>query len=306
MKKYMILITSLCVYLQAEQLKLGVENIPDTLVERLHGKRVGLITNQTGVNRQGTRSVDLLRARGIDVVCLFAPEHGFADMAQSEVTIKDTTDTITKIPVLSLYKNGTGKMIPPSVMQGIDVVMFDIQDSGMRHYTYISTLYHALKAVAQNNKEIVVLDRPNPLGAVMEGPVVAPKLRSFISIAEIPLRHGMTVGELAWFFNTYELEKPAKLSVVKMENYDRRMAFDPFLMAPLSPGLRTLQAGYGYSFLGLLGEIAPFSICLNTDARYQCIALPKDTQLSPRVWNKLAKELKSYGIDTVKHEYEHP
>ncbi|MES2181763.1 MAG: exo-beta-N-acetylmuramidase NamZ domain-containing protein, partial [Pseudomonadota bacterium] len=134
--------------------------------------------------------------------------------------------------------------------------MFDIQDSGMRHYTYISTLYHAMKVAAQYNKQMVIFDRPNPLGARMEGPVVTQQLKSFISIAQVPLRHGMTVGELAWYFNKYELEKPAELHVVRMHGYDRRARFvaQNELAQPLSPGLRTEQACYGYSFLGLLGE----------------------------------------------------
>lgn len=332
------------------EFKLGIENITDQLIKQLEGKRIGLITNQTGLDQKGQSSVAILLSKGLALSYLFAPEHGVDGKGGAGEAIANSVDDKTKISIVSLYGHGTGKMIPEKVLDQIDVIMFDVQDSGMRHFTYISTLYHALRVAQQNNKLFIVFDRPNPLGIAMEGPVVDEKLRSFISIAGIPLRHGMTVGELAWYFNSHELKEPARLQVVKMKNYNRAErvcdkwacaaiqskgqdsssmgkdgvgknnmsnkrgaatecmahAISDDLPAPLSPGLRTKQACYGYSFLGLLGEISPFGIGLNTEGRFQVIALPKKMGIKKRVWARLQQRLKQYGIDSVAHEYVNP
>jgi hypothetical protein len=331
--------------------KLGIENITEPLIKQLEGKRIGLITNQTGLDQQGESSVAILLHKGLKLSYLFAPEHGVDGKGGAGEAIANSVDAGTKISIVSLYGHGTGKMIPEKVLDQIDVIMFDVQDSGMRHFTYISTLYHALRVAQQNNKLFIVFDRPNPLGVAMEGPVTDEKLRSFISIAGIPLRHGMTVGELAWYFNAHELKEPARLQVVKMKNYNRaQLVCDNWactstqnsnttqsgnstqssnstqslnstqsnliqsnlqdnqdnLPAPLSPGLRTKQACYGYSFLGLLGEIAPFGIGLNTEGRFQVIALPKKMGIKKRVWARLQQRLKQHGIDSVAHTYINP
>lgn len=291
---------------QDSAFKLGIENISDQLVKQLEGKRIGLITNQTGLDQKGESSVAVLLHKGLKLSYLFAPEHGVDGKGGAGEAIANSVDASTKISIVSLYGHGTGKMIPEKVLDQIDVIMFDVQDSGMRHFTYISTLYHAMRVAQQNNKLFVVFDRPNPLGVAMEGPVVEDKLRSFISIAGIPLRHGMTVGELAWYFNSHELKEPARLQVVKMKNYNRAELVCDNLPAPLSPGLRTKQACYGYSFLGLLGEIAPFGIGLNTEGRFQVIALPKKMGIKKRVWARLQQRLKQYGIDSVAHTYINP
>lgn len=286
--------------------KLGIENISPNFVNQFTGKRIGLITNQTGLDQQMRRTVDILKDKGLLVSYLFAPEHGVDGTKGAGERVTNSVDVATNIPIVSLYGHGTGKMIPEKVLSGIDVIMFDIQDSGMRHYTYISTLLHAMRVAEQYNKRFVVFDRPNPLGMVMEGPLVEDKLRSFISVAAIPLRHGMTIGELAWYFNLHELKKPADLQVVKMNEYNRLEFSLSDLAAPLSPGLRTMQACYGYSFLGLLGEIAPFGIGLHTEARYQCIALPKKMGVSNKAWGRLQSALKEHGIDAILYEYTHP
>ncbi|MDP3889477.1 MAG: DUF1343 domain-containing protein [bacterium] len=289
--------------------KLGIENISDAIIERFgnNKKRIGLITNQTGIDQSGQRSVDILLKKGFNITYLFGPEHGIDSTKGSFEDVQDSVDTRTKIPVVSLHKNGTGTLVPKEVLQKIDVLMFDIQDSGMRHFTYISTLLQVMKMAAAYDKYVVIFDRPNPLGVLMEGPVTQKNLKSFISIAEIPLRHGMTIGELARYFNAYELEKPInKLYIVKMARYDRRVGLNNRLLVPISPGLRTIQSCLGYSFLGLLGEIGPFGIGLRTDFRYQCIVLPKKLKVPNRVWVQLYNKLKAYGINSVPHEYNDP
>jgi uncharacterized protein YbbC (DUF1343 family) len=289
------------------EFKLGVENISDPAFRAMcKNMRLGLITNQTGVDQSGQRTIDLLLNEGFNLTYLFAPEHGLDGKSGAGVKVHNTKDKKTNLPVVSLYGHGTGKMIPADVMDNIDAIIFDIQDSGMRHYTYISTLYHVMKTAADHNKHVIVLDRPNPLGALMEGPVVAPGLKSFVSIAHIPLRHGMTVGELAWYFNMHELKKAAKLHVVKMKNYDRRVGMGQKLLAPLSPGLRTVQSCNGYSFLGLIGEVRPFAIGLRTQEPYHCLMVPKRIAINNRTWAQLAKLLRSFGINSVQHEYVDP
>jgi len=281
--------------------KLGLENISSEILKQLRSQHIGLITNQSGKNQNGKRNIDVLREQKLNIKYIFAPEHGFKGTAGAGQKIKDGLDSTTSIPVISLYGNGTGKSIHSQKIKQIDTLMFDIQDSGMRHYTYISTLLHTMQEAAEHDKNFIVFDRPNPLATRMEGPLVQPDLISFISIASIPLRHGMTIGELAHYFNRYILKKPAKLQVIKMQNYDRRNGINHKLLAPLSPGIRSIQSCYNYSFLGLLGEISPFNVGLKTDAPFQCILLPKRIKFSENKWRELQALLKSYNIESIRH-----
>jgi len=175
--------------------------------------------------------------------------------------------------------------------------MIDLQDCGMRHFTYISTLYTILKSAAEYHKKVVVLDRPNPLGDIMEGPLVEPQLHSFISIAAIPVRHGMTIGELARYFNMYELESPADLNVICMKDYDRTCGLGGKFLAPLSPNIPSSQACYGYSFLGMLGEFKPFNVGIAFNKPFQMIMLPAAITWTDAQWHSLAHILKGYGIN---------
>jgi len=283
--------------------QLGIENLSDPVFKSLlHQKvalRIGLISNQTARDQSGRRTVDILQQQGLRIVYLLAPEHGFDGKALAGKPITDGSDAQTGIPIVSVYGRGgdhtiAGKQIDPTILQQLDALIYDIQDSGMRHYTYISTMLCALEASAEHNKPLYILDRPNFLGLNMEGPLVEPELKSFISIASIPLRHGMTVGELARYFNTHILKKKAPLQVVAMKQYSRIMRA-PFL-AELSPNLLTEQSLYGYSFLGLLGEIRPFHVGVGTPLAFQVIMLPDAQGLAALEWDKLAKLFKEYGI----------
>lgn len=289
--------------------KLGIENISPSLFKKVCPDKkndiciIGLITNQSGVDQKGTRTIDILNEHsGCNLKYIFAPEHGLTGIS-AERDVHDSLDTKTKIPVISLYGNGSGKMIAPEYSNAIDCLVFDIQDSGMRHYTYISTLLNTMKIAAEQGKPFVVLDRPNPLGSVMEGPLVDPSLISFISIAPIPLRHGMTIGELAWYFNKHILEKPAVLHVVKMKDYDRTQGFVGELLHQLSPNLQSLQSCYGYSFLGLLGEVEPFDIGVGTPMAFRCIMLPESMDISSDVWKRLQLVLSSFGVKSFTYHH---
>jgi uncharacterized protein YbbC (DUF1343 family) len=288
--------------------KLGVENISATLLTTICPQKkkelciIGLITNQTGVDQKGTRTIDTLLHQGFKVQYMFVPEHGLNSTLAGH-DVHDSVDKKTKIPIISLYKSGVGKMISSDHMNNLDCLFFDIQDSGMRHYTYISTLLNSMKIAAEYGKPFVVLDRPNPLGCAMEGPLVDSDLISFISIAPIPLRHGMTIGELAHYFNAHVLEKPISLSVVRMKGYDRCQGFMGPFVHQLSPNLRSLQSCYGYSFLGLLGEVEPFDVGVGTSMAFRCITLPEKMNVIPAVWKRLQQLLNSFGVKS--HLYHH-
>lgn len=312
-----VLSMSLMMQVEATSFALGVENIPHNFFPKLqaqlkHPARVGLITNQTGRTQNGVRTLDVLRSHGADVKRIFVPEHGFDGTGKAGEPITDTVDDTTGLEIVSLYgktffgKIGT-KKISRHAIHDLDVLVFDIQDSGMRHYTYISTLLDVMKAVAHEKKHLVVLDRPNPLGAYMEGPLVEPKYISFVSIASIPVRHGMTVGELARYFNHYVLKEKerARLSVVPMRDYNRANGFNGAFIAYLSPGIREEAAVYGYSFLGLLGEVRPFNFKRGLTKKYQCVGvLSEAIQGKETVLPAIDTLLTKYGIPHVAYKDE--
>lgn len=224
----------------------------------LAGKRVGLLTNHTGVALDGTPAVQVLQEDlGLSVVALFAPEHGYrGDVAAGESVASRRADAKAP-PVLSLY--GETRQPTDDMLSGIDVLVFDIQDVGVRFYTYISTMKLAMEAAARNNIEFVVLDRPNPNGGErVEGPILDPEFRSFVGISEIPLLHGMTVGELA---NLFKRTMPGgdvlRLSVVPVRGWKREMLWSDTGLPwrPPSPNLRTATSALAYPAFGLLEGI---------------------------------------------------
>jgi uncharacterized protein YbbC (DUF1343 family) len=198
-----------------QNFKTGLEMLLKENQSLLKGKKVGLITNPTGVDRNLNSIVDVLYNNpDIELKALFGPEHGVRGSAQAGQYVEFYTDPKTGLPVYSLY--GPTKKPTPEMLEGIDVLVFDIQDVGTRFYTYIYTMAYAMQAAKENNIPFVVLDRPNPLGGTqVEGPVLDPDYSSFVGMYPIPLRHGMTVGELAKLFNK-EFHIDADLEVVKM------------------------------------------------------------------------------------------
>lgn len=284
---------------------LGLENIPDSFIKKIKGARIGLITNQTGKDQHGNRNVDVLLKKGLKIQAILVPEHGFGGDIPAVQEVPNSIDTKTGIPIISLYKQWSAKEITREMLNDFDILIFDIQDPGIRHYTYISMMLHALKAAAQFNKQYIVLDRPNLLGSLMEGPLVDVTLQSFISIAPIPLRHALTIGELAWFFNKHLLQKPAKLHVVRMKGYRRntRLKNLPFNM--LSPNIASLQSCYGCSFLGILTAVYPLDVGLGTEKAFQIILLPERVSLSNTQWKELQNLLQKYGIASDPYEKYH-
>lgn len=282
--------------------KLGLENVPASLRTHLKDKRIGLITNQTGKDQRGRSTLDVLRSYGLSIQVLLTPEHGITGTVQAGQQVPDSIDARSGLTIVSLYSTGAGKTIQEDTIGNLDALIFDVQDSGMRHYTYISTLFEVLKAAAQYHKELIVLDRPNPLGCVMEGPLVESELQSFISRTPIPIRHGMTVGELASFFNVHLLKDPACLYVVPMRNYYRHQTTYIPDTCTLSPNITSKAACYGYSFLGLLGEIRPFHTCIGTDNALRCIMLPTNA-VNDAHWKQVQNLLRTHHIASELYAY---
>jgi uncharacterized protein YbbC (DUF1343 family) len=281
--------------------KLGLENLS------INNKntRFALITNHTGKNQDSKRTIDVLLERGLSVTCILAPEHGFFGTITAGNTVHTDCDTKTKIPIFSLYKNGSGKTVDKDIYDTVDAFIFDMQEAGMRHYTYLSTLLYTMLAAAEHNKVFIVLDRPNLLGNRVEGPLLSADVaakKSFIAAAHIPLRHGMTIGELAAYFNTCVLKKPTQLHIVKMTGYTRQTTLPSTLTYNLSPNIINKQSCYGYSFLGLLGEVRPFDVGLGTSHPFSTIALPAHMRMST-AWRQLQGELERKGVKANRCTY---
>jgi uncharacterized protein YbbC (DUF1343 family) len=240
--------------------QLGVELLLTREADLLDGKRVGLITNPTGVTSDLTHTIDVLISgeaeHGYDLTALYGPEHGVRGGVPAGAYVESYTDQRTGLPVYSLY--GPTRKPTPEMLADVDVLLFDIQDIGARFYTYIWTLYYAMEAAAENGKELVVLDRPNPLGNLMDGPVLDyPEITSFVGLREIPLQHGMTVGELARYFNGELLTTPVDLHVVEMRRYDADDIVTewelPWVLP--SPNIPTREVALAYPGTGLIESV---------------------------------------------------
>ncbi|MCM3245398.1 MULTISPECIES: exo-beta-N-acetylmuramidase NamZ family protein [Cytobacillus] len=236
-----------------KKFELGVEVLLNDKKDLIEGKRVGLITNPTGVDQNLNSIVDILHNDpDVELTALYGPEHGVRGSAQAGEYVEYYIDEKTGLPVYSLY--GKTKKPTPEMLENIDVLLFDIQDVGTRFYTYIYTMAYAMEAAKENNIPLIVLDRPNPQGGTkVEGPVLDMKYSSFVGNYSIPLRHGMTVGELAELFNE-EFEIGAELTVVKMNGWKREMYYDdtslPFVMP--SPNMPTLETALVYPGAALI------------------------------------------------------
>ncbi|MBR3205189.1 MAG: DUF1343 domain-containing protein, partial [Bacillus sp. (in: Bacteria)] len=233
--------------------KTGIETLLSSNLSWLKGKKVGLITNPTGIDANMKSSVDLLFEHpDIKLTALYGPEHGVRGDAQAGEGVESYTDEKTGLPVYSLY--GKTRKSTPEMLKNVDVLLFDIQDVGARYYTYIYTMAYAMEAAKENNIPFVVLDRPNPIGGLkVEGPVLEPEHASFVGLYPIPLRHGMTTGELAYMFNK-EFHINADVKVIKMKHWKRSMTFDdtklPFVLP--SPNMPTVDSTFVYPATGLI------------------------------------------------------
>ncbi|MEK7409329.1 MAG: exo-beta-N-acetylmuramidase NamZ domain-containing protein [Acidobacteriota bacterium] len=253
------------------QVLTGLDVLAGEKFASLAGKRVGLITNHTGLGREGKRNVDMMLEAGVRVTALFSPEHGLGG-GEDHARIGHGKDPATGLPVWSLYE-GKNRRPTPEMLREVDVLVFDIQDLGARFYTYITTMAYALEEAAKRRIPFIVLDRPNPItGTRVEGPVLEPDLVSFTGYFPLPLRHGMTAGELARLFNA-ENKLGADLQVVAMKNWQRGDWFDSTGLAwtDPSPNMRSLNAALLYPGVAMLEASRNYSVGRGTDAPFEQI-----------------------------------
>ena len=254
------------------EVRTGLDMLAEEDFERLRGKKIGLLTNHTGIDRHGRRNIDLLaESRHLSLEMIFTPEHGL-DGTLDEPEIADGRDSRTGIKVFSLYQSERRKP-PIELLRGIDALVFDVQDIGARFYTYITTMGYAMEAAREASIDFYVLDRPNPINGVsVEGPLLDTSLESFVGYHSLPVRHGMTVGELAGMFNE-ERGIDANVTVVKMEGWNRERWFDetglPWVNP--SPNIRTLDQATLYPGIAMLEWLDSFSVGRGTDTPFQFV-----------------------------------
>lgn len=308
-----IIAVSLAVFLAAsavmqarnDRVKVGIEVLEERGFEGLVGKSVGLVTNPSGVDSQIRSTIDILNnAEGVNLVALFGPEHGVRGDAYAGDHVSDSVDPLTGIKVFSIY----GKFREPSqeMLDGIDIMVYDIQDVGVRSYTFISTLGLVMRACAKKGIEVMVLDRPNPLGGLkVEGCVVEPGFFSFVSEFRIPYVYGLTVGELAIMINEEGMNKgqkgdeealKCKLQVIPMSGWHRKMIYRdtklPWVLP--SPNIPYAQSAIDYPSAGLVGELYGY---LNIGVGY---TIPFETFAAEWIdADKLKQELDSYNLPGV-------
>jgi uncharacterized protein YbbC (DUF1343 family) len=288
---------------KAENIRTGAEQT-DKYLPLLKGKRVGITANPTSIIGTKT-SVDSLLTLGVNIVKIFGPEHGFRGDASAGVNVNDAVDVKTGIKAISLY----GKHDKPTAadLADVDIMIFDIQDVGVRFYTYINTLQHVMEACAENNKELLILDRPNPNGFYVDGPILDPKLISGVGLQPIPIVHGLTVGEYAQMLNGEGWLKnkiKCKITIIEVANYNHDLPYE--LPVKPSPNLNTQQSIMLYPTLCLFegtvisqgrGTLFPFTI-LGAPAlkgKYTFSFTPKS--IKGMAETPLHKDQESYGLD---------
>jgi uncharacterized protein YbbC (DUF1343 family) len=306
----MIRIASLCLFLvvclgcnsskaqQETTVKTGIEVLAENNFELLKGKRVGLITNATGVNSSLVSTIDLIdQAEGVELAALYGPEHGVRGEYAAGDKVKTYVDERTGVTVFSLY--GETRKPNAEMLEGIDVLVYDIQDIGVRSYTYISTMGLAMEAAAEHDLEFVVLDRPNPLGGhKIEGNIVEDGYVSFVSQFPVPYIYGLTPGEIAKMINNEGWlagGEKVELDVVSMEGWNRSMTFDKTQLpwVPTSPHIPHEYSAYFYVATGVMGELGVFSEGVGYTLPFQVFAAEWIDEA------KLATEMNNLGLPGV-------
>jgi uncharacterized protein YbbC (DUF1343 family) len=256
-----------------EHTQTGIDVLQEQNFAPLRGKRVGLITNQTGVDSQGRRTIDVLaHADGIKLVALFSPEHGIAGQLDT-ANVANAADAATGLKIFSLY--GDTRRPTDQMLQDIDALVFDIQGAGVRFYTFITTMGYSMEAAAQHKISFFVLDRPDPLGGEkIQGPMLDPSRISFVGYFRLPVIYGMTFGELAKMFNA-ENNLSLDLHVIAMKNWRRSQTFDQTGLTWISPSpnLRTLNEAFLYPGVEIL-QPAGVSVGRGTDAPFEQLGAP--------------------------------
>ncbi len=273
----LVLVSSL-LFGQNSIVKTGIEVLRDSNFKILEGKKVGLVTNVTGVDRNLKSTIDILyEAKNVNLVALYAPEHGIRGDFLAGDNVENSVDPLTNLPVYSLH--GATRKPTPDMLKDIDVFVYDLQDIGCRSYTFISSMGLLMEAAAENNKEVIILDRPNPLGGIrVEGNLVKEGFISFVSQFPIPYVYGLTCGELANFLNDEGILKnkvKCKLTVIKMEGWQRDMTFEETGLewVPTSQHVPHKHSAFYYVTSGILGELGNVSIGVGYTLPFQTFAI---------------------------------
>lgn len=288
-----------------KQVIVGAEQ-PDRYIDQLLGKRVGVIVNQTSMVKN-KHLVDYLLENNITIEAIFAPEHGFRGDADAGEVIKDGIDQKSGCPVTSLY--GKNKKPTEAMLQSIDVLVFDIQDVGCRFYTYLSTLHYCMEACAEQEKRLILLDRPNPNGDYVAGPMLKPGFESFVGMHPIPVVHGCTLGEMASMINGEQWLNngvQCNIEIIKVDNYTHSTTYElPIAPSPNLPNRQSIRLYPSLCFF----EATTVSIGRGTDFPFQVIGYPDETfgrfHFTPRSIIGKAKtprheNLKCFGADLRK------
>ena len=277
------------------KIKPGIQVLLEDSLHLVKGKRVGLVTNQTGVDSNGSSSIDLLFEHSqVDLIALFSPEHGIRGDLDPGEEVKDDVDPETEIPIYSLY--GNTRKPTPEMLDRIEILLIDLQDIGARYWTYISTMTLSMEAAFAKGISVVVLDRPNPIGAAVQGNVLDPDFSTFVGRYPIPMRHGMTAGEMALYYQG-EFNIPGPLHIVPVSGLRRKMTFQetnlPWIKP--SPNMPTVMSALHYPGTCLF-EGTNLSVGRGTDIPFQVIASP---------WldgEELATRMSEYGFPGVSFE----
>ena len=287
---------------QSNPVMTGADQL-ETFLPALRGKRVALVVNQTSIVKK-THLADTLKSRGVNIVKVLSPEHGFRGNAADGEHVSDSVDVKTGLLLVSLY--GKNYKPTPKQLENVDIIIFDIQDVGARFYTYVSTLTYVMEACAEYGKRLMVLDRPNPNGNYVDGPILKPAFKSMIGLHPTPIVHGLTIGEIAGMINEegwLEGKKKCELSVIKLKNWKHSDTYS--IPIPPSPNLPNDQAIRLYPSICLFegtvislgrGTPMPFQVLGNPELKsmpFQFTPVPiKGFSIHPPLENKLC-----YGID---------
>ena len=275
----------------------------------LRGKRIGMLVNQTSIIGK-TPSVDSLLALGVQIKKVFGPEHGFRGNASNGAKVDDNVDTKTGIPIISLY--GKNRKPTKEHLADVDLMIFDVQDVGARFYTYINTLSHVMEACAENGKELLILDRPNPHGFCVDGPILEPHLKSGIGMFPIPITHGLTIGEFAQMINGegwLPNQLKCKLKIIKVANYTHDMPY--VLPVPPSPNLNTQQSIMLYPSICLFegtilsqgrGTYMPFTVLGAPALKGKYSFTFKPVSIQGMSETPLHQDQECYGLDLRKFD----
>jgi uncharacterized protein YbbC (DUF1343 family) len=268
----------------ASKILMGIDVLEKNRFSILQGKRVGLLTHKAGVNRNGVSSIDVLhKAPQVHLRALYGPEHGIDGVAEAEVKIKNGTHRRTGLPVYSLY--GEYRKPAPSMLQGIDVMVVDLQDVGVRSYTYVACMKLTMEACFENGKEVIVLDRPNPLGGIkVDGPMLEKVWESYVGPFPTPYVHGLTIGEIArmakatpgWLDVVDSVRQRGRLTVIPMQGWKRNMLWPStgLKWIATSPNIPDLSAVLGYPMTGLGAQVGGFRHGIGSKYPFRMLTFP--------------------------------